>query len=66
MIRDKMRKKEKALRSQATHIDQFGALYKQVNGQMFHFRRYPMYPSHHLPCWATITLPADYKLRPIK
>lgn len=52
------------LRHSATHTDQFGALYKYVNGQLFHYR------VHHwghgrIPCWGPISLPKGYELKEI-
>lgn len=53
------------LRAQATHTDTMGALYKYVNGKLFHFRichyLYTKRPIS-IPCWGFINLPASHQL----
>lgn len=65
-----MTKAERAVRhrkllDQATHTDQFGALYKYVNGKLFHWR---YYPDRYCPiyCWGPIVLPVSHSVFPIK
>lgn len=55
------------LRAQATHTDVCGALYKYVNGQLFHYRVHHTWGvgSSDQHCWGTITLPASHRIFPI-
>lgn len=59
----RMKDKGDRLKHQATHTDQFGALYKYVNGRLFHFRRHPYYHGMiTLYVWGVINLPSDYEI----
>lgn len=58
--------RHRKLLAQATHTDNFGALYKYVNGKLFHWRyyRYGQYPAIY--CWGPIVLPVSHNVFPIK
>lgn len=59
-------KRNRTLLAQATHTDHFGALYKYVNGKLFHWRCHhvgALYPIH---CWGPITLPVSHEVYPIE
>ncbi|QAY01173.1 hypothetical protein ASwh1_107 [Aeromonas phage Aswh_1] len=62
-----MRVRGDYLRTQATHTDQFGALYKYVNGRLFHFRWYRGYPtpSRDLAVWGIFNTPKNHEIFPI-
>lgn len=66
-----MTKAERAARhrkllDQATHTDQFGALYKYVNGKLFHWRYYSEGYLRPMYCWGPIVLPVSHTVFPIK
>ncbi|ATI17526.1 hypothetical protein P19_0105 [Aeromonas phage P19] len=56
----KRKSKGERLKAQATHTDDFGALYKYVNGRLFHFRRHPCWDD--ICVWGIINLPKDHKI----
>lgn len=61
------KKRAVKLRKQATHTDMYGALYKYVNGRLFHFRYYPYYQDMiNLYVWGFIKLPNNHKIFPLK
>lgn len=58
--------RNRKLLDQATHTDVYGALYKYVNGKLFHWRCYYIGTCFPVHCWGPITLPARHNIYPIQ